>query len=356
MGVVVRNRLQLRLRHIRYRGATTLRSGPVQLRTQDVKATLEAGKEGPLAEFAAGAGTDWPTFTREQPGMSAFALDEGVVYHTPTRPTRAAWTGSGACTSGSTGRPEGGTRPGSGFAVTTSTTSAEPSGSAGQDEDRDVGAAAGREAGGGAKLTRSNGLRADRGKNGGSPHTSTGRDAPRGIGLPHSVTPATRCTHIEPTDASAFSTYNRTACWTDACTQAGHCQGGSMEPRVMAHSQTHRLRERMGEAAIGHGQEARVDLPGIRVAGPAGSGSGPTPEMGTIFFCTMGPIQVHEVLAPGDGGPLPTEVVLEGLVVPEPGTYDILNAVVHSNGDLRVRVDSATRLVQRTRDVMNAWL
>ena len=39
--------------------------------------------------------------------MSAFALDEGVVYHTPTRPTRAAWTGSGACTSGSTGRPEG---------------------------------------------------------------------------------------------------------------------------------------------------------------------------------------------------------------------------------------------------------
>ena len=129
-----------------------------------------------------------------------------------------------------------------------------------------------------------------------------------------------------------------------------------MEPRVMAHSQTHRLRERMGEAAIGHGQEASVDVTGILVDGPAGSGSGPTPEMGTIFFCTMGPIQVHEVLAPGDGGPLPTEVVLEGLVVPEPGTYDILNAVVHSNGDLRVRVDSATRLVQRTRDVMNAWL
>jgi hypothetical protein len=130
-----------------------------------------------------------------------------------------------------------------------------------------------------------------------------------------------------------------------------------MEPRVMAHSQTHKLRERMGEAAIGHGQEARVDLPGVRVAaGSAGSRSGSTPEMGTIFFCTMGPIQVHEVLSPGDGGPLPDEVVLEGLVVPEPGTYDILNALVHSNGDLRVRADSATRVVQRARDVMNAWL
>jgi hypothetical protein len=82
---------------------------------------------------------------------------------------------------------------------------------------------------------------------------------------------------------------------------------------------------------------------------------GPTPE-GTIFFCTMGPIQVHEVLAPGDGGPLPDEVVLEGLVVPEPGTYDILNALVHSNGDLRVRADSATRVVQRARDIMSTWL
>jgi predicted dithiol-disulfide oxidoreductase (DUF899 family) len=46
------------------------------------KDSLEAGKEGPLAEFAAGAGTDWATFAREQPGMSAFARDEGVVYHT----------------------------------------------------------------------------------------------------------------------------------------------------------------------------------------------------------------------------------------------------------------------------------
>jgi predicted dithiol-disulfide oxidoreductase (DUF899 family) len=51
-------------------------------RTVDVRPSLEAGKEGPLAEFAAGAGTDWATFTREAPGMSAFALEDGVVYHT----------------------------------------------------------------------------------------------------------------------------------------------------------------------------------------------------------------------------------------------------------------------------------
>jgi hypothetical protein len=128
-----------------------------------------------------------------------------------------------------------------------------------------------------------------------------------------------------------------------------------MEPRVMASSQTYRLRERMGEAAIQHGQAARVDLPGIRVTATAWSGA-PSPDAGTVFFCTMGPIQVHEVLETGDGGPLPDQVVLEGLVVPEPGTYDILNALVHSNGDLRVRVDSETRVVQRARGLADAWV
>ena len=29
-----------------------------------------------------GTGVDWATYTREMPGMSAFALDDGVVYHT----------------------------------------------------------------------------------------------------------------------------------------------------------------------------------------------------------------------------------------------------------------------------------
>jgi hypothetical protein len=38
-----------------------------------------------------------------------------------------------------------------------------------------------------------------------------------------------------------------------------------MEPRVFAHSQSYRLRERMNEAEIHHGQEVRADLSGIRV-------------------------------------------------------------------------------------------
>jgi predicted dithiol-disulfide oxidoreductase (DUF899 family) len=36
----------------------------------------------PFEAWAAASGTDWATYTRERPGMSAFALEDGVVYHT----------------------------------------------------------------------------------------------------------------------------------------------------------------------------------------------------------------------------------------------------------------------------------
>jgi predicted dithiol-disulfide oxidoreductase (DUF899 family) len=39
------------------------------------------GNEGPVAEIAAMTGTDVATYTRERPGMSAFVLEDGVVYH-----------------------------------------------------------------------------------------------------------------------------------------------------------------------------------------------------------------------------------------------------------------------------------
>jgi predicted dithiol-disulfide oxidoreductase (DUF899 family) len=48
----------------------------------DMRLALEAGKEGPIAEFAARVGTDWGTYTREFWGVSAFARSDGVVHHT----------------------------------------------------------------------------------------------------------------------------------------------------------------------------------------------------------------------------------------------------------------------------------
>jgi predicted dithiol-disulfide oxidoreductase (DUF899 family) len=43
---------------------------------------LTKGGEGPVAEIAAMTGTDVGTYTRERPGMSAFVLEDGAVYHT----------------------------------------------------------------------------------------------------------------------------------------------------------------------------------------------------------------------------------------------------------------------------------
>jgi predicted dithiol-disulfide oxidoreductase (DUF899 family) len=41
----------------------------------------ESGGEG-AQKFAAMTGTDVATYTRERPGMSAFVLEDGAVYHT----------------------------------------------------------------------------------------------------------------------------------------------------------------------------------------------------------------------------------------------------------------------------------
>ena len=49
--------------------------------SRDVKPVLEAGT-GPVADFAAMVGTDVAAYMREAPGMSAFVLEDGVVYHT----------------------------------------------------------------------------------------------------------------------------------------------------------------------------------------------------------------------------------------------------------------------------------
>src|SRR5262249_2012924 len=81
----------------------------------------------PFVEWAATTGTDWATYTREHPGMSAFALEDGVVYHTYSAYARGL-DGLWACTSGSTAPRAGEMRAArpttlsTGFAATTSTT------------------------------------------------------------------------------------------------------------------------------------------------------------------------------------------------------------------------------------------
>jgi predicted dithiol-disulfide oxidoreductase (DUF899 family) len=55
------------------------KSGVVS-RSNEIEASEAAPEVG--TKIAASVGTDWATYIREAPGMSAFALDDGVVYHT----------------------------------------------------------------------------------------------------------------------------------------------------------------------------------------------------------------------------------------------------------------------------------
>ena len=56
------------------------RQGNVSSRTHDIAANEAVAQA--MAKFAAGTGTDLATYARQTPGMSAFALEDGVIYHT----------------------------------------------------------------------------------------------------------------------------------------------------------------------------------------------------------------------------------------------------------------------------------
>jgi hypothetical protein len=124
-----------------------------------------------------------------------------------------------------------------------------------------------------------------------------------------------------------------------------------MEARVTASSQAYRLKERMEQAEVRHGQEIRADLPGIQVrtSPPAWIGAREA-EHGVVFFCNMGPIRLRRVGIAGDELPLPNAARVQGLNVAAEGTYDLINALVRSNGDLRVIVDEVTEVIPRGRE------
>ena len=61
-----------------------LRSGHAEYnyRQRDLRPVLAAGDESPVSQVAAMTGTDAATYLLQAPGISVFALEDGVVYHT----------------------------------------------------------------------------------------------------------------------------------------------------------------------------------------------------------------------------------------------------------------------------------
>ena len=132
-----------------------------------------------------------------------------------------------------------------------------------------------------------------------------------------------------------------------------------MEVRATIHSQIYRLVERLDEAQINHDTEHRVDLPGVRAMAfadswfslIAGAPETPAPREAEVFFCNMGRIGVREQVAgPGDARPHKSGLDsfdLVGFKVDQSGVYDIENALVQSNGRLRVVCDEKTKITPR---------
>jgi predicted dithiol-disulfide oxidoreductase (DUF899 family) len=58
------------------------RTGRIEYNYRREPAWTLRGNEGLVGQIAATTGTDAATYTRERPGVSAFVLDDGVVYHT----------------------------------------------------------------------------------------------------------------------------------------------------------------------------------------------------------------------------------------------------------------------------------
>jgi len=58
------------------------RDGGAEYNYRRESAWVGEGDAGEVAKIAAMTGTDVATYIRERPGMSAFVLDDGVVYHT----------------------------------------------------------------------------------------------------------------------------------------------------------------------------------------------------------------------------------------------------------------------------------
>jgi predicted dithiol-disulfide oxidoreductase (DUF899 family) len=79
----------------------------------------------PVARQAAMTGTDAPTYSRDRPGMSAFVLEDGVVYHTYSTYARGVDALWGMYQWLDRAPQRGATRRASGGAATTSTASAE---------------------------------------------------------------------------------------------------------------------------------------------------------------------------------------------------------------------------------------
>lgn len=100
---------------------------------------------------------------------------------------------------------------------------------------------------------------------------------------------------------------------------------------ITSYSQPHVLQQRMKEEKLTHGETVTANISPVRLESSYG-------KM-ILYFCPMQQIEVTGKIADGDGGSLPAEAIVEGLVVPgnyKPGLYTLRNVKLSSNGTMQV--------------------
>ena len=111
----------------------------------------------------------------------------------------------------------------------------------------------------------------------------------------------------------------------------------SKEVFTTSSAQPHVLREKMKEKELTHGETVKASISPVRLEAASGRMA--------LYFCPMQTLDIVETITPGDGGEIPPNVVVEGLVLPpeyKSGLYTIKNVKLSSNGTIQVIATAET--------------
>ncbi len=103
------------------------------------------------------------------------------------------------------------------------------------------------------------------------------------------------------------------------------------------YSQQDVLQQKMKEKRLTHGDTVIANLFPIRLEKDFGKI--------VMYFCPMETIEILEIVANGDGGKIPDEARVSGLIMPpkyKPGLYKLKNVMLTSNGTMQVEATDKT--------------
>lgn len=102
---------------------------------------------------------------------------------------------------------------------------------------------------------------------------------------------------------------------------------------INQYSQPHVLQQRMKEAKLTHGETIKGDIGPVRLEGYS--------QRMVLYFCAAQEVTINEKITPGDGGSIPSDLILKGFndiitTQTKPGLYMLKNATLFSNGTMQV--------------------